>query len=54
MKNFKKYYKIMANPADIYNALTNKVMIEIWTGEMLKWKKLRELNFRCGMKAFVA
>ncbi len=33
MKNFKKYYKITANPADVYNALTNKVMIEIWTGE---------------------
>ncbi len=33
MKTFKKYFKITADPADVYNALTNKVMIEIWTGE---------------------
>ncbi len=33
MKEFKKYYKLPASPSDIYNALTNPVMIEIWTGE---------------------
>ena len=33
MKEFKKYFKLGASPADIYNALTNPVMIEIWTGE---------------------
>jgi len=33
MKNYKKYFRIVAEPADVYNALTNKVMIEIWTGE---------------------
>lgn len=33
MKEFKKYYKLGASPSDIYNALTNTVMIEIWTGE---------------------
>jgi uncharacterized protein YndB with AHSA1/START domain len=33
MKEFKKYYKLNASPADVYNALTNPVMIEIWTGE---------------------
>lgn len=33
MQNFKKYYKLYASPADVYNALTNKLMIEIWTGE---------------------
>lgn len=33
MKNYKKYFKITASPADVYNALTNKTMIEIWTGE---------------------
>jgi activator of HSP90 ATPase len=33
MKEFKKYYKLNVSPADIYNALTNPVMIEIWTGE---------------------
>ena len=33
MKNLKRYYTLKASPADVYNALTNKVMIEIWTGE---------------------
>lgn len=33
MKEYKKYIKLNASPADIYNALTNPVMIEIWTGE---------------------
>ena len=33
MKTFKKYFQIAADPADVYNALTNKVMVEIWTGE---------------------
>ncbi len=33
MKNYKKYFKITAAPADVYNALTNKNMLEIWTGE---------------------
>jgi uncharacterized protein YndB with AHSA1/START domain len=33
MKTFKKYFKITAAPADVYNALTNKTMLEIWTGE---------------------
>lgn len=33
MKEFKKYFKLNASPADLYNALTNPLMIEIWTGE---------------------
>ena len=33
MKEFKKYYNLKASLSDIYNALTNPVMIEIWTGE---------------------
>lgn len=33
MKTYKKYFKIKAAPADVYNALTNKNMLEIWTGE---------------------
>jgi activator of HSP90 ATPase len=33
MKNFKKRYKLNASPADVYNAMTNPLMIEIWTGE---------------------
>jgi activator of HSP90 ATPase len=33
MREFKKYFKLEASPADLYNALTNPTMIEIWTGE---------------------
>jgi activator of HSP90 ATPase len=33
MKEFKKYFQLAAAPEDVYNALTNKLMIEIWTGE---------------------
>ena len=33
MKNFKKYFRLDASPADLYNAFTNPLMIEIWTGE---------------------
>lgn len=33
MKNIKRYYSINADPSDLYNALTNKKMLEIWTGE---------------------
>ena len=33
MKNIKRYYTFNAQPQDVYNALTNKKMLEIWTGE---------------------
>lgn len=33
MKNLKRYFSIPAGPKDVYNALTNKNMLEIWTGE---------------------
>jgi len=33
MKEIKRYYKLNAEPADVYNALTNQRMVEIWTGE---------------------
>lgn len=33
MKNLKKYYTLHADPKDVYNALTNQKMVEIWTGE---------------------
>lgn len=33
MKDFKKRYLLNATPADVYNAMTNPLMIEIWTGE---------------------
>ena len=32
MKTFKKTYRINAEPADIYAALTNPYTIELWTG----------------------
>lgn len=33
MKDLKRYYSIPAEPKDVYNALTNRNMLEIWTGE---------------------
>lgn len=33
MKNLKRYYRLSASPEVVYNALTNKAVIEIWTGE---------------------
>ncbi len=33
MRDFKAYFIIPAEPEDIYNAITNKKMLEIWTGE---------------------
>ena len=33
MKDIKRYYSLPAGPKEIYNALTNKNMLEIWTGE---------------------
>jgi activator of HSP90 ATPase len=33
MKNFKKYYIIPATPEEIYNALTNPLSLQLWTGE---------------------
>jgi activator of HSP90 ATPase len=33
MKTFKKYYILHTEPKNVYHALTDKHMIEIWTGE---------------------
>lgn len=33
MKEIKRYYTINTEPNYVYNALTNKRMLEIWTGE---------------------
>ncbi len=38
MKNLKRYFLLHAEPKDIYNALTNENMIEIWTGEHAEMK----------------
>jgi len=33
MKDYKKYFLLHASPEDVYNALVNPVMLELWTGE---------------------
>jgi activator of HSP90 ATPase len=33
MKNFKKYYVLPATPEEVYNALTNPLSLQLWTGE---------------------
>ncbi len=33
MKDFKKYFKIQASVQDVYNAIVNPNMIELWTGD---------------------
>lgn len=38
MQSLKKYYKLQASPEDVYNALTNPLMIEIWTGEKAEFR----------------
>lgn len=35
MKEIKRYYTINTEPKYVYNALTNKRMLEIWTGEQV-------------------
>jgi activator of HSP90 ATPase len=45
MKTIKRYYKLNASPADVYNALTNQVMIEIWTGEKAVFKAEPDTDF---------
>lgn len=36
MKDIKRYYTVQAEPNDVFNALTNKRMLEIWTGEAVE------------------
>ena len=45
MKTFKKYFKLTAAPEDVYNALTNKNMIEIWTGETAEMGEIAGTEF---------
>jgi len=45
MKDFRKYFEIHALPKDVYNALTNKVMIEIWTGETAEMEEVAGSEF---------
>lgn len=45
MKEFKKYFHLSAEPKDVYNALTNKFMIEIWTGENAEMEEVPGTDF---------
>jgi activator of HSP90 ATPase len=45
MKNIKRYYVLNANPNDVYNALTNKNMLEIWTGEAAEMEPVPGTTF---------
>ena len=45
MKEIKRYYQIKADPHDVYNALTNQKMIEIWTGESAEMEPVAGTEF---------
>lgn len=45
MKDIKRYYILNANPRDVYNALTNPVMLEIWTGEPAEMETVAGTSF---------
>ncbi len=45
MKDYKKYYILNAEPSDVYNALTNKEMLEIWTGESAQMEPVANTEF---------
>ena len=45
MKNIKRYYKLNASPNDVYNALTNKKILEIWTGEKAEMEPVAGTEF---------
>ncbi|WP_321285415.1 SRPBCC domain-containing protein [uncultured Sunxiuqinia sp.] len=45
MKDYKKYFRLDASPADVYNALTNKTMLEIWTGETAVMEEKPDTEF---------
>ena len=45
MKDLKRYYILKAGPGDVYNALTNKNMLEIWTGENAEMEAVPHTEF---------
>ncbi|MGD9928442.1 MAG: SRPBCC domain-containing protein [Mangrovibacterium sp.] len=45
MKDYKQYFQLAAEPKDVYNALTNKVMLEIWTGENAEMEEVPGTEF---------
>lgn len=45
MKNIKRYFILNAEPKDVYNALTNKTMLEIWTDDKAEMEAVAGTNF---------
>lgn len=45
MKDYKQYFQLAAEPKDVYNALTNKIMLEIWTGENAEMEEVPGTEF---------
>lgn len=45
MKDIKRYFILNAQPKDVYNALTNKTMLDIWTGEEAEMEPVVGSNF---------
>lgn len=45
MKDYKQYFLLPAEPKDVYNAVTNQRMLEIWTGEDVIMEKVAGTDF---------
>jgi len=45
MKTYKKYFILEGKPEDVYHALTNKTMLEIWTGETAEMSEVPGTEF---------
>lgn len=45
MKSFKKYFLIKASPEAIYNAITNKDVIELWTDSEVVMESVENSEF---------
>lgn len=45
MKNIKRYFTLNAEPKDVYNALTNQRILEIWTGESVQMEPVPNTEF---------
>jgi activator of HSP90 ATPase len=45
MKSYKKFFKIKAIPAEIYNALTRPFAIELWSGDKAEMEEKENTMF---------
>ncbi len=45
MKDYKKYYTLPASAEDIYNAITNPLTIQLWTGEPAEMSTVPDTEF---------